>query len=210
MNAAPQNFDTPMALLAAARAGDREALGNLTELYRNYLYLVAQVQVDRHIRRRLAPSDLVQETMVKAVKNLHQFRGTTEAELLGWFRGILVNALKSAVEREISAGKRNVHREVSLEDRLEDIESSIHQLDAALVSQGSSPSQQTHRRELAAIVADQLAQLPKAYREIIVLRNLEGVPFDEIAAKLGKTSGAVRVMWVRALTKLQQISDQGL
>jgi RNA polymerase sigma-70 factor (ECF subfamily) len=204
-----QNHD-PMSLLASARGGNREALGNLTELYRNYLYLVAQVQVDRHIRRRLTPSDLVQETMIKAVKNLDKFRGNTERELLGWLRGILVNAIKSAVEHEIRAGKRNVHREVSLDDRFLDIESSIQQLDAALVSQASSPSQQTSRREIAALVADQLAKLPPAYRELIVLRNLQGVPFDEIAIRLGKTSGAVRTMWVRALTKLQEIANEGV
>jgi RNA polymerase sigma-70 factor, ECF subfamily len=203
----PREPLNPMAVLAAARAGDRDALGSLTELYRNYLYLIAQVQVDRHIRRRLSPSDLVQETMVKALKNLHQFRGSTERELLGWLRSILVHALKSAVEHEIKAGKRNLRREVSLHDRLADLESSMQQLDAALVSQVSSPSQQAHRRELAAVVADQLARLPKQYREIIILRNLEGLAFDEIAQRTGKTAGAARVLWVRALQRLQRLAE---
>jgi RNA polymerase sigma-70 factor (ECF subfamily) len=198
----------PMAVLAAARAGDREALGNLTELYRNYLYLIAQVQVGRHMRRRLSPSDLVQETMVKALKNLHQFRGSTERELLGWLRSILVHALKSAVEHEIKAGKRNLHREVSLHDRFADMDSSIEQFDAALISQFSSPSQQAHRRELAAVVADQLARLPKQYREIIVQRNLEGLTFDEIAERTARSPGAARILWVRALRRLQQLAEE--
>ena len=61
------------------------------------------------------------------------------------------------------------------------------------------------RRELAALVADQLAQLPEAYREVIVLRNLEGLAFDEVARRMERTTGAVRVLWLRALDRLRSL-----
>jgi RNA polymerase sigma-70 factor (ECF subfamily) len=193
----------PEALLAHARQGDRTSLGAIAELYSNYLKLLARVQIDRHLQRRLSPSDLVQETFVKAWANFGQFRGQTEQELLAWLRSILVNAVKSAIERELKAGKRNARREVSLHERVAHLDRSVEQIDRALVSQISSPSVQAARRETAAIVADQLAALPAHYREVIVLRNLEGASFDEIAAKMGRSKSAVRSLWVRALDRLQ-------
>jgi len=54
-------------------------------------------------------------------------------------------------------------------------------------------------------VADQLAQLPPDYREVIVLRNLEGLPFAQVAKRMGRTSGAVRILWLRALDHLRQM-----
>lgn len=198
----------PQALLAHARKGDRESLGAIAELYTNYLKLLARVQIDRHLQRRLSPSDLVQETFVKAWANFAQFRGQTEQELLAWLRTILVNAIKTAIERELKTGKRNARREVSLNERVAHLDRSVEQLDRALVSQISSPSVQAGRRETAAIVADHLAALPDHYREVIVLRNLEGISFDEIAARMGRTTSAVRSLWVRALDRLQTFATE--
>ena len=77
----------------------------------------------------------------------------------------------------------------------------------ALAGQASSPIVQAQRREVAAIVADQLAALPAHYRDVIVLRNLEGLPFDEVARRMKRTAGAVRVLWLRALDRLRAVSD---
>ncbi len=198
----------PQALLAHARQGDRTSLGDIAELYTNYLKLLARVQIDRHLQRRLSPSDLVQETFVKAWANFAQFRGQTEQELLAWLRSILVNAVKSAIERELKAGKRNARREVSLNERVAQLDRSVEQIDRALVSQVSSPSVQAGRREAAAIVADHLAALPDHYREVIVLRNLEGISFDQIANRMGRTTSAVRSLWVRAIERLQTFAAE--
>jgi RNA polymerase sigma-70 factor (ECF subfamily) len=189
-------------LLAEAREGRRASLGALLELYRNYLLLLAQTQLDLHLQGRASPSDLVQETFLQACGHFGQFRGSTEKELLGWLRRILVNNLGRLVEKQLRAGKRDARREVSLERHRDLLESSATRVEAALVSAGSSPSAQAQRRELAALVADRLARLPAAYRDVIVLRNLEGLPFDEVARRMGRTPGAVRVLWLRALDHL--------
>lgn len=192
-------------LISAARDGDEQSGAELIEAYRNYLHLIARLEIDRQLQRRLCPSDLVQITVLKAWKNFSQFRGQSEAELMGWMRRILLRSIKTAAEREVQAARRSLNREVSLHEELAQIDDSDYRIDAALVCQASSPSAQAGRRELSAIVADRIAQLPTAYREIIVMRNLQGIGFEEIAAKLGKTPGAVRSMWVRALTKLQDL-----
>src|SRR6266849_4512407 len=195
----------PEQLLAAARKGQRECLGTLLELYRNYLKLVARTQIDLHLQAQVNPSDLVQETFLEAYRDFGQFRGSSEAELLGWLRRILVHNLARLVEKHLRAQKRNVRREVSLEQRQKTLEKSAAKVEAALLCHGSSPSAQAQRRELAAILADQLAKLPANYREVIVLRNLEGLAFDEVARRMGRTSGAVRVLWMRALDRLRQL-----
>jgi RNA polymerase sigma-70 factor (ECF subfamily) len=191
---------SPEELLAGARAGGAECLGALLELYRNYLQLLARTQLDLHLQGRAGASDLVQETFLRACDHFDQFRGDTEKELMGWLRRILLNCLARLVEREVRAQKRDRRRQVSLEM----LERSSINLEAALASPHSSPSAQVRRRELAALVADQLARLPADYREVIVLRNLEGLPFDEVARRMGRTPGAVRVLWLRALDRMRQ------
>src|SRR5262249_4380243 len=151
-----------------------ERLGSLLELYRNYLYLVARTQIDLHLQAQVSPSDLVQETFLEAYRDFGQFRGNTEAELMAWLRRILVHNLGRIVQKQLLAQKRTVRREVSLRARVDALERSAANFDAALVSPWSSPSAQVQRRELAALLADQLAQLPADSREVIVLRNLEG------------------------------------
>jgi RNA polymerase sigma-70 factor, ECF subfamily len=56
---------------------------------------------------------------------------------------------------------------------------------------------------MAALVADQLARLPPHYRDVIVLRNLEGLAFPEVARRMGRSPGAVRILWLRALDHLR-------
>lgn len=194
---------SPLQLLAAARAGDRAALGALVDLYSNYLQLLARVQVDRHLRRRMSPSDLVQETMARACRGFGDFRGTSEQELLAWLRSILVNALKRSVEREVKAGRRTLRREIPLHSAVAAMEQSSEQLDRALLCSLTTPDEHADKHETARIVADRLAQLPENYRDVIVLRNLEGLSFDEVAQRLGKSVGAARVLWVRALKRLR-------
>lgn len=199
---------SPERLLAEARQGHGGALGSLLELYTNYLRLLARTQIDLHLRARANPSDLVQETFLEAFRDFGQFRGDTEAEFLAWLRRILVRNLARLVERHVKAGKRSVRREVPLDRRLKELEQSADRIDAALVNHGSSPNCQAQRRELAAVLADQLARLSEADREVIVLRNLEGLPFEEVARRLGRTPGAVRVLWLRALERLRQLLKQ--
>jgi RNA polymerase sigma-70 factor (ECF subfamily) len=192
-------------LLAAARKGHAEALGTLLELYRNYLDLVARTQIDLHLQAQANPSDLVQETFLEAYRDFNQFRGQTEAELLGWLRRILVHNLARLVEKQVRTRKRAVRQQISLEQNLKNLEKSAAKVEAALLAHGSTPSARAEKRELAALLADQLAKLSPSHREVIVLRNLEGLAFDEVARRMARTSGAVRVLWLRALDRLRQL-----
>ena len=201
----------PERLLEAARQSKEEHLGSLLELYRNYLNLMARTQIDMHLQAQVNPSDLVQEAFMEAYRDFGQFQGATEREFLAWLRRILVHNLGNLVEKQVRAQKRDVRRQVSLEHRIAAMEHSAARIEATLISPLSSPSAQAHRRERAALLADQLARLPANYREAIVLRNLEGLAFEEVARRMQRTSAATRVLWLRAIEKLRQLlKEEGL
>jgi RNA polymerase sigma-70 factor, ECF subfamily len=65
-------------------------------------------------------------------------------------------------------------------------------------------------REQQVLLADALERLPADYREVIILRNLEDLSYDEIAQRMGRTPGAVRMLWVRALAQLRAEARQSL
>ena len=54
------------------------------------------------------------------------------------------------------------------------------------------------------LLAEVLSRLPDDYREVIVLRNLQGLSHEEVAARMGRNVGAVRMLWVRALARLRE------
>jgi hypothetical protein len=74
-------------------AGVGDHPGQALERYRDYLLLLARLQLDRGLQAKLDPSDLAQETLLKAHRNWEQFRGRTEAERAAWLRAILARHL---------------------------------------------------------------------------------------------------------------------
>lgn len=194
-----------VALINRARLGSGSSVGALLQLYRNYLTVLATTQIERRLRSRLSPSDVVQETMLRAHKNFGQFRGATEPELIGWLRQILVNNLAKFVEQHVLAARRDVRREVSIERLGAALERSTIQLAALLPAESKSPSMAVQQREEAVVLADRLAQLPDDYREVLMLRNLQGLPFDEVAQQMERSVGAVRMLWLRAIERLRVI-----
>jgi RNA polymerase sigma-70 factor (ECF subfamily) len=190
-------------LLAQARQADGEGLGALLELYRDYLGVLARARLGARLRGVVNPSDLVQQTFLEACRDFGQFEGTTGAQWQAWLRRILAHNLAALVERHVQARKRDVRRQVALDQGSGPAGDSWHMINSVPPSPGSSPSAQAQRREASAMMADRLARLPVPQREVLRLRNLEGLAFEEVARRMGRTPGAVRVLWVRALDRLR-------
>ena len=194
-------------IIARVRDGDSESLGDLLQLYQNYLTVLATTQVDGRLRRRMSASDLVQEAMLAAHRDFHQFRGGSEGELLAWLRQILCNCLSHAIEKNVYAKKRDIRREVALDTMAKKLDDSMMRLSHLVSDKAPSPSEVVSHRELAAELADQLAKLKDSYRDVIVYRNLQGLSFDEIAERMEIKSGAARMLWVRAIAKFKDVCD---
>jgi RNA polymerase sigma-70 factor (ECF subfamily) len=187
-------------MLAQARAEGGASLGSLLQMYRNYLTLLARTQLQRHLRSKADPSDLVQETFLAAHRDFACFRGNTEGELVGWLRQILAARLADLARRHLKAKARDARLERRLCDEME---RSSETLGLGLADRGASPSQQAARHEQAVRLADAIRALPPAYGEVIVLRHLEGLPFTEVAARMGRSVDSVEKLWVRALARLR-------
>src|SRR5262245_46904704 len=190
----------PERLMCLARSGCVEALGQLLELYRNYLKLVAGLQIDRCLQGKVDPSDLVQEAFLEAHRDFAQFRGATEKELMAWLRQILVTNFANLVRHYRGTQRRDIRLERELGVQLEH---SFAVLDQGLFARDGSPSQQAVRREQAVLLADALSRLPDDYRKAIILRHLEGLSFAEVALRMGRSVESVKKLWARALARLR-------
>jgi len=172
-----------------------------TNRFAEYLRLLARLQLDPRLRGKLDASDVVQQTLLQAHEHREQFRGRSDAELVGWLRAILANTLAASVRRYAAEG-RDLRRERSLEASLAE---SSARLEGWLAAEQSSPSERVMRHEELVRLADALARLPEDQRQVIELHHLKGCPVAEVAAVLQRTKPAVMGLLFRGLKKLREL-----
>jgi RNA polymerase sigma-70 factor (ECF subfamily) len=187
----------PAALLQGARAGDSAALGELLASYRPYLLRIAEAELPAWLGGKCDRSDVVQNTTVEALTCFAQFRGDTPAQLQQWMRSILRHQV-IRLTREFGAGKRHAGREVPL-DRLG------HEPPVAAAQ--PSPSSLAGRLEDDLALRRAMDRLPEQYRQVLVWREWEDLPFAEIGRRLGRSADAARMIWWRAVERLQEELD---
>jgi RNA polymerase sigma-70 factor, ECF subfamily len=192
--------DVP-SLIPQAKAGDESALGELLASYTKYLTLLARVQIGRRLQGKVDPADLVQETFLEAHRQITNFRGISEAELLGWLRTILAGQIALMLRRFLGTKGRDVALERELAVQLDE---SSQMLDRGLAASTSTPSQHASRREQAVLLAEALDRLNEDYREVIILRHLQGLPFTEVAQRMNRSEDSVQKLWVRSLASLRR------
>lgn len=168
--------------------------------YEAWLRLLARSEIDSRFQGKFDASDAVQQTMLEAWKGWQQFRGKDEPQRLAWLRQILAHQLAHLTRHFAGTQMRDVSREVGLEMSLGQ---SAARFDALLPAHGPTPSAAAAQHEQRMQLAQALERLPDDYRQVIVLRNIEDLPHQEVAARMQRSEGAVRMLWVRALTALR-------
>jgi RNA polymerase sigma-70 factor (ECF subfamily) len=177
---------------------DAGATGRPVEAYRDYLHLLARLRLDPRLRGKLDPSDVVQQTLVKAHQAREQYRGQSDGEQAAWLRRILANTLIDAA--------RKYQRELALEQGLERaLDESSARLEGWLAADQSSPSEVADRQEQLLRLAAALAQLPEDQRTAVELHHLRDAPVAEIADHLGRTEASVAGLLRRGLQKLREL-----
>ncbi len=188
-------------MIAAARGGDREVLGALLESYRDYLRVLARVELGRDVKAKFDASDVVQEAFLDAHRQFPAFRGDSRAQFTRWLREILAGTMANLVRRYLGTRARDPR----LEQRLRSaVDRSVDGMDRLAANSGGTPSQQAMRAERVLGVAAALEELPDDYRRVIILRHIDGLPFAEVAAHLGRSVDAVEKLWVRGVTALRR------
>lgn len=192
-------------LLERAQQGDQEARGPLLEAYRNYLELLARIEIGRRLQTKVDAGDVVQETFLEAHRNFGMFRGHEEGEFIAWLRGILAGRIANLVRHFVGTQGRDIRRERDLDVNLDQ---SSRAFDRGLVALQSTPSQHMVRQELRVMFANTLARLPEEYREVILLRHFEELPFADVATRMNRSLDSVQKLWIRGLARLRQLVEE--
>ncbi len=190
-------------MLQGARQGDGDCRERLFALCRSYLGLVARSQVETWLRRKVDASDLVQETMLEAYRDFERFDGCTEKEWLAWLRKILDHNAADFVRRYRGTAKRAAGREVPFRDPNDSAPRGAPEPAAP----EATPSQEVLRLDTELRLAAAVAELPSDYQEVILLRNLQRLSFNEVAQRMGRSRPAVQMLWMRAIRRLQTVLE---
>jgi RNA polymerase sigma-70 factor (ECF subfamily) len=169
--------------------------------YRDYLRLLARLQLDSRLQGKLDPSDMVQETLLKAHQAQDRFRWQGDAETAAWLRKILANTLADAARR-FSAAARDIGHEQSLEQAMEQ---SADRLEGWLSISQSSPSSAMQRQEQLLRLAQALGQLPEDQRRALEMMHLQGYSLDQISATMDRSATAVGGLLRRGMNKLRHL-----
>jgi len=186
-------------LLLQARTGCKEALGEMLESLRLVLLQAARRQVPSYLQSKCAPEDLVQDTFLEAQRSLGQFEGKTELELGAWLGCILRHTLADLVRAYRNRAKRQVAREISLDESHASAE-----LRNTLIAPGPAPANEAVRQEEGEKLNLAVSNLPRAYRQVVWLRARENLSFEEIGALIGRSGEAARKIWSRAARELRK------
>lgn len=189
-------------LLQQAKEHSSEALGELLQQYRPYLELLARVEVGRRLQTKVDTHDVVQETFLEAKRSFPNFRGETSAEFVAWLRSIFAIRLAVLLRHFFGTKARDPRLEKPLDLQLDQ---TSQLLDRGFFAPGNSPSQSLVRRERGTELAQALAALPEDYREVIILRHMEELPFADVAARMERSLDSVQKLWLRALSKLRSL-----
>jgi RNA polymerase sigma-70 factor (ECF subfamily) len=169
------------------------------EHFRDYLRLLAELQVPARLRAKLDASDLVQTVLLKAHQAEEDFRGHTRAERAAWLRQILARTLANAL-RDHARARRDIALECSLEQALND---SSARLENWLIARGQAPGELAERNEQVVELAGALARLPEPQRLALVMHYCQGLSLAAIAQELERTRPAVASLLRRGLKQLR-------
>ena len=181
----------------SARGGSFSAVGQILDHYRGYLLAVANEELKSELVRKIAPSDLVQETSYEATRNFSKFAGGSEAELRAWLRQILIHNLRDAKKRYHDTHMRDCSREVFIHGSEDQSGIGGH-----LVSPQPSPSHLLMAEELQRSVTQAMGTLSDEQRRVIELRSFDSMSFAEVGRAIGKSAEAARKIWGRAIEQI--------
>jgi RNA polymerase sigma-70 factor, ECF subfamily len=191
-------------LLHRARDGDAGALDQLLQQHRELIRSLVRARRHGQLQSRVDSSDIVQETMLRVAQHIGQFQGECEEEWRAWLARIAEHEVIHQVRHHLGAERRAVNREQSQPAKSSASVDGMSRLEDWLTRSQTSPSQAAQRNERAYILAGALNRLPDDYRQVLVLRHIDGLAFAEVGQRLDRTEGAVRVLWTRALKKLRE------
>jgi RNA polymerase sigma-70 factor, ECF subfamily len=178
------------ALLRAAREGSPEAFDRLYAQVGRKLLALIRLRMGVSLRARVESRDILQATLLKSFERIDQFEGDTGGSLMAWLGRIAENEIRDRVDYDHRA-RRDVACEVALAPA-----------EASVASRQHSPLSMAILGEEADRLERAMERLEPPHREVILLRKFEELSFGEIAARMGRSEDACRMLLARALAAL--------
>ncbi|MCA9094487.1 MAG: sigma-70 family RNA polymerase sigma factor [Planctomycetaceae bacterium] len=178
-------------LIQRAQSGCRDSFDILSRNCWTYLHIAAREELARELHRKIAPSDLVQQTFLAAYAKFNQFKGQSDKELISWLKTILVRQAATAGRHFRQA--RQSDNEIPIDDH--DVSD----------KNNKTPSKKMMTLENREQMMEAMQQLPEHYREVLQLHLFDGQTFEAIGQRIGKSADAVRKTWVSALRAFKKL-----
>jgi RNA polymerase sigma-70 factor (ECF subfamily) len=193
-------------LLESAAGGSQAALGELLDQYRQRLRNMIRLRMDRRIRPRVDPSDVVQDTFVEASRRLGDYLNDPSVTFFVWLRYLAGQRLSMLHRHHLGIQRRDARREVSLYDcNVPNANSAM--LAARLLGSLTSPSTAAAKAELKIRLLEALEAMDPIDREVLALRHFEQLSNSETAQVLGVSPTAANNRYVRALERFRQLAE---
>jgi RNA polymerase sigma-70 factor (ECF subfamily) len=193
-------------LLLRLRGGDQPALAELYDRHREKLRRMVQIRIDPRLKGRVAPSDVLQEAYIDALKRFPHYFEKDGQPFFGWLRLIVAQRLADLHREHLAAKKRDVRHELPF-GHPNGAQGSAACLASCVAGALTSPSGAAARNEDVARLEASLLELDGVDREILLLRHFEELSNAETAAVLGLQAPAASKRYVRALARLRQIME---
>lgn len=188
-----------LTLVKRVRDGDQRAFKLLVERYQRKVYAVALGM----LKDKEEAMDVSQEAFVKVYKYLDHFKG--DSSFYTWLYRITVNICIDVMRRKGSSGGQTEEFDESIATDLG--EARIGALGSRL---GTNPQKSALRRELAEKIQEALASVPEKHRAILLLREVEGMSYEDLSRTLDIPKGTVMSRLFHARAKVQKILSEYL
>ena len=201
------SLDPINALTIRLQRQDEAALAELFSVSRDRLWRMVNFRIDKRLRSRLWPDDVLQEAYLAAQKRIHRFAEDGFASPFVWLRLVIHQTLIDIHRQHLGTQKRDVEREVSLDGKRFTQTTSASMV-IQLMGDWTTPSQAAVRQERLGMVEQAVAVLEPLDREVLALRHFEELTNAEVAEELGISGKAASIRYVRALKRLRGLISQ--
>ena len=195
----PVNDHKTQHLVTLAKEGDQSAIDQLCRIYGERVRRIIRLRIDIKLRPKIDSVDVVQDALILALAGLKNFTYRNEGDFLRWLSRIAENKLHDVVDK-FYADKRDIRREIPFKEEEKSTEGDSFGVAGPL--QTTTPSVLLSRKEQLNRLESAIDNLKPEYREVILLSRIERLSHEEIAARVGKSKGAVAMLLSRALVAL--------
>ncbi|MBU0506394.1 sigma-70 family RNA polymerase sigma factor [bacterium] len=197
-----QDFKTTIHLVNKAKSGEDKALNLLLDRYMERILRIVRMRLGNKLRQKTESMDIVQEVMIRAIKGFDKFELKNEGAFIHWISKLIQNEISDLADYH-KAQKRDMDKEYKKPKETDDKNRSV--IGQTPAKSMYRPSFQIQLKEDVLHLEHALDELKEEQREIIIMRQYEGMTFNEIGDELNISEDAARMKFARSMDKLTDI-----